>query len=164
MGRPRPHIPLSVRCKVAAMGLLARGVNVFAEYSREDGETLAALLERQLRKLAEVLGTASLHLDHDPALRTREFNPRTGKYTPDANDPAYLVYRTVEDHRTKTFIRGERGQFSDRTLIKRERRRERKTDKSRDKYSKKYSRPIKSASRWPPKGSRPLRSRPLHRQ
>jgi hypothetical protein len=65
-----------------------------------------------------------LELDHDPPLAVRQFNPRTGKYKPDANDPNHLFYRTAEDHRVKTNIRGEHGQYSDRTLIKRERRRQ----------------------------------------
>lgn len=41
-------------------------------------------------------------LDHDPALILREFNPITGKYTPDANDPNFLVYREKDDHLHKT--------------------------------------------------------------
>ncbi len=41
-------------------------------------------------------------LDHDPALVLRKFNERTGKYTPDANDPKYLVYREKDDHLQKT--------------------------------------------------------------
>ncbi len=41
-------------------------------------------------------------LDHDPALILRPFNERTGKYTPDANDPAYLIYRAPDDHLQKT--------------------------------------------------------------
>jgi hypothetical protein len=56
------------------------------------------------------------HLDHYPALVLRDFNERTGKYSPDANDPEFLIYRTVADHRTKTFVRGERGQLSDTIL------------------------------------------------
>jgi hypothetical protein len=65
----------------------------------------------------------SWHLDHDPSLAVRPFNPHTGKCTPDANDPEHLFYRTKEDHRTKTFVHGEHGQYSDIALIKRERRR-----------------------------------------
>jgi hypothetical protein len=53
------------------------------------------------------------HLDHDPALINRKYNPRTEKYTPDANDPNYLIYRKADDHRTKTIVRGEHGQYSD---------------------------------------------------
>ncbi len=56
---------------------------------------------------------ASAELDHTPALAQRKFNPRSGKYTPDANDPAYLVYRLRDDHRTKTYVRGDGAQRSD---------------------------------------------------
>ncbi len=41
-------------------------------------------------------------LDHDPALILREFDEATGKYTPDANDPEYLIYREKDDHLQKT--------------------------------------------------------------
>jgi len=66
------------------------------------------------------------HLDHDPPLRSREFNPITLKYKPDANDPDYLVWRDKEGHRVKTYVRGEHGQYSDTILIARERKREKK--------------------------------------
>jgi hypothetical protein len=68
-------------------------------------------------------------LDHDPPLALRERHRRwTGSriaayYDPPANDPEHLFYR--DDHRTKTFLRGDHGQYSDITLIKRERRRNR---------------------------------------
>lgn len=66
------------------------------------------------------------HLDHDPPLRARAFNDRTGQYFPDANDPDYLVWRDKEGHRIKTYVRGEHGQYSDTILIARERKREKK--------------------------------------
>jgi hypothetical protein len=69
---------------------------------RDEGETLTAYVEALLGFLAAKMDATVLHLDHDPALVLREFNPRTGKYTPDANDPAYLVYREKSDHQQKT--------------------------------------------------------------
>jgi hypothetical protein len=154
MKRPRPHIPYAVRVSVAQRQLDARGINSMPVTALQ---TAAA----KLRVLLGLLfGTDPVHLDHDPPLRCRKFNSRTGKYTPDANDPAFLVYRTAVDHRTKTFIRGEHGQHPDRVLIKRERRREKglkiifvvTTPK------------LRSGSKWPPKGSRPLRGRPFQRR
>lgn len=53
------------------------------------------------------------HLDHQPALVLRDYNPRTERYTPDANDPEYLCYRTVTSHKLKTTIRGDGAQRSD---------------------------------------------------
>jgi hypothetical protein len=44
-------------------------------------------------------------LDHDPALILRKFDENTGLYTPDANDPAYLVYRGPREHLEKTIGR-----------------------------------------------------------
>lgn len=41
--------------------------------------------------------------DHDPALALRDFDPETGRFTPDQNDPAFIVVRTPEDHHRKTF-------------------------------------------------------------
>lgn len=43
-----------------------------------------------------------VELDHDPALELRRFNPRTGKYSPDANDPRFLIYRVRDEHLQKT--------------------------------------------------------------
>lgn len=40
--------------------------------------------------------------DHCPALRLREFDPKTGEYSPPANDPQYITPRARPDHRDKT--------------------------------------------------------------
>lgn len=72
-----------------------------------------------------------LRLDHNPALATRmkrsHFNGKKwiAFYSPDANDPNYLVYREKHDHHIKTNVRGDGAQHPDRVLIKRERRRQR---------------------------------------
>lgn len=145
MRLPRPHIPLGVRLQVAQRQLLAADVNIFQHARRED-EALGGMLARLLDILKTAYYAEHLQLDHDPALALRKFNKRTGKYKPDANDPAYLKYRPTDDHRTKTFIRGEHGQRSDSAQITRERRRLR---------PKKPKRKIPQRKNpWPPKGSR----------
>jgi hypothetical protein len=107
-----------------------------------------------------LFGDRPCHLDHDPPLRVRKFNKRTGRYTPDANDPDYLVYRTAEDHRLKTNVRGDGAQFPDRVLIKRAKRLERKKKRKKTLWPK---RKLRSRSSWPPKRqhhySAPRRSR-----
>lgn len=152
--RPRP--PISITTEVAVAGrqlLFDHEVNIFAEFCRAEGETLTALLERRLDRIAGILGCErkDLRLDHDPALRIREFNERryravmdafqSGRittrerwrrvascYTPNANDPTSLIYRSETDHKLKTNVRGDGAQFPDRVLIKRERKRERKAE------------------------------------
>lgn len=56
-------------------------------------------------------------LHHRPALENRQFNKRTRKYDPDANDPDYLVYlennETSNDHYIETHVRGVGAQRSD---------------------------------------------------
>jgi hypothetical protein len=60
-------------------------------------------MRKRLDRLLEMLfGDEGYQLDHDPALILRPFNKRTGKYTPDANDPHFLVYRRKDDHLQKT--------------------------------------------------------------
>ncbi len=92
--RPRPYIPMSVRVQVAERQL---GPNrVYAEFA--PSSTLGQKLQRAL----EYLGFEQAQLDHDPALILRKFNKRTGRYTPDANDPDFLIYRRKDDHQQKT--------------------------------------------------------------
>ncbi len=67
-------------------------------------------------------------LDHNPALILRDFNPRTGKYNPDANDPDHLIYRVVDDHHRKTNVAGDGALRSDTA----ERVHRRRLDKNRD--------------------------------
>jgi hypothetical protein len=99
MRRPRPYVPLSARVLVAARQLHDRigydaPVDCLISSRSGDAEILAYLLRR--------LGFVSPQLDHDPALILRKFNPRTGKYTPDANATRYLVYRERAAHQQKT--------------------------------------------------------------
>lgn len=96
MKRPRPHIPLKVRFHVAyrqaAQAMPFRGL-LDASYP----------LPQRLGQLLNMLfGDEECQLDHDPALILRKFDERTGKYTPDANDPEFLVYLRKDDHQQKT--------------------------------------------------------------
>jgi hypothetical protein len=139
------------------------------------------LLEELLLQLAQVLSgveepteAEALHLDHDPPLGAREkvFNSAGEHvgYEPDANDPEHLIYRTATAHRFKTNVRGDGAQHPDRVLIKRQRKLEKreaakaaakrpgKASPSVPKF-RPSSRPLQSANRWPPRGSRPFRPR-----
>lgn len=125
MSLPRPYIPLRTRVKVARRQWDALNphfcfVSGFHQRSLRD----------QLRGYLYLLfGDQKRHLDHDPPLAARQrVRIVAGKreavfYKPDANDPDYLIYRTVEDHKLKTNVRGDGAQYPDRVLIKRERRR-----------------------------------------
>lgn len=104
MKRPRPHIPLSVRVEVAERQASAVGGLWWGWYLSVDwpdgyhGQRLKYLLQH-------LFPDGQYGLDHDPALILRPFNPKTGKYTPDANDPKFLFYRTTRDHLQKTIGR-----------------------------------------------------------
>lgn len=113
----RPHIPIPVRIEVAQRQL--RAFNASGEMlKRAHGEKLDVYLDRLLTGLSLYFENLfqPLHLDHDPALTNREFNPRTKKYKPDANDPRFLIYRTKLDHDLKTRVRGDGAQLSDLAL------------------------------------------------
>lgn len=81
-----------------------------------------------------------LHLDHDPPLRVRAYNPKikdiAARYFPNANDPEYLCYLTDTAHRLKTNVRGNGAQYPDRVLITRERRRETPKPKRKHQWGK----------------------------
>lgn len=95
MKRPRPYIPLPVRVQVVERMLAERfGDGLITN--------LSAPLSQRISSGLEFLDFEEPQLDHDPALILREFNEETGKYTPDANDPAYLIYREQGDHLQKT--------------------------------------------------------------
>jgi hypothetical protein len=95
MKRPRPSIPLSVRVEVAERQTGLKWPD-YREYGISLGGYLLWLLEH-LPKGAQ--------LDHDPALILRHLDEETGKYDPDANDPAHLIYREPKDHLQKTIGR-----------------------------------------------------------
>lgn len=111
MKRPRPYISYSIRSLVLARQIYESGSNV---PGREEGETLKAMVARRIMFL---FGDQKVHLDHDPQLALRPYNPRiknvAARYSPNANDPAALVYRTKPDHHLKSNVRGEHGSRSD---------------------------------------------------
>lgn len=179
----RPHIPISTRVLVAARQLQERyELGVVLAASLIKGK------RRQLQfMLVALFGDERPHLDHDPCLALRFFNEETGEYDPPANSVEHLVYRTKSEHDVKTRIRGDHGAFSDHAMIRREKKRLKlKTDCTerqarRDQVAHGNQRlgmigrvEVKPAgadrskrrfasapSRWPPKGSRPLRGRPF---
>lgn len=156
----RPYITLKVR-----LAVLER--QAFVERQFENGEECDLArewyefccqgrgLRAKIRWLITLLFAGQqVELDHDPALELRRFNARTGKYTPDANNPKFLVYRTKPQHLQKTTGRApgaERtvtAKGSDTWLAKKFRRLERpKASKS------------KIPSRGFPKARRTIRSR-----
>ena len=151
MKRPRPYIPLAVRLDVARRQLCASGMDgakAAAKFSLGGPTPIKTRLDMALRIL---FGDNPFHLDHNPALILREFNSRIGRYTPDANDPAHLIYRTRHEHHIKTNVRGDGAQFSDTVLRKRERRRERQRNQGRPK-TKWPKRKLVSRSSWPRSG------------
>lgn len=129
----RPHIPLAVRVQVAARQAGFVNLDLFLRLHKG---CLKIVLDRLL--YGDDLGPGAgfqrgqaINLDHDPALVNRPFNKRTGKYTPDANDPAALVYRTKTDHNIKTRIRGAGAQHSDLGLARKNKRIARNRDPKR---------------------------------
>lgn len=167
----RPHVPLEVRCAVGERQV-ARGRPTMPFADAPAAPPFGPRLKALLAKLAEQFGceVSDLRLDHDPPLASRPRRRRgLGKktyYEPDANDPDHLLYRPhgaqfEGSHDVKTRIRGDHGQYSDVVLIKRARKRQAKRAKridrggpSRRKTKAPQSRPLKSANRWPPRGSR----------
>jgi hypothetical protein len=144
----RPAVPVEVECRVLLRQLGEMWPDkVIKERRWRPGDSdlkglgvfiprgLGALRDELKERLAELLNCKieELRLDHDPPLGAR---PKTGegkrtRYTPDANDCEYLFFRPhgtqhANSHDTKTRIRGDRGQYSDIALIKRERRRQRR--------------------------------------
>jgi hypothetical protein len=108
----RPHIPIRVRLLVIARQLQSAHkmydvLNAMASVFPKDSARLEYLIEK-------MFGTKNVHLDHDPPLCLREIvDAEKGIYKPAANDPEFLIYRTEEDHRIKTFVRGDGAQLSD---------------------------------------------------
>ncbi len=107
MQRIRPHIPLSVRVQVAERQLSESGSILWALYASAvtANDKLAAplTLTHRLRiLLGHLFPDGDYQLDHDPALILRRFNTRTGRYTPAANNPDFLIYRKTALHLKKT--------------------------------------------------------------
>ena len=183
----RPYVPLNVRCAVAARQLLELQHPGLRHLLMAEVIQHTRARDRLQYLLHCLFGDEPVHLDHDPCLALRYYDDETGKYDPPANDPRFLRYCTETEHRTKTLIHGDRGQFSDLALIRREKRRKAKRNgKVRQAVSGRAGRgsvglgsaghgkagkPAGAQSkgvapalplqpnRWPPRGSRPLQGR-----
>lgn len=140
----RPHIPIRVRLLVIARQLQRSGKLRDVLWCEAVFPKSSARLQFLIEKM---FGFEVVHLDHDPPLCLREIiDAEKGIYNPPANDPNFLIYRTKEDHRVKTFIRGDGAQLSD--AAKR-----RKEIKSK--------RPDRPRHKWPQ--GRKIQSRPFGR-
>ncbi len=96
--RPRPYIPVAIKLRVAELQLAALGVG-YVRCGVPDGVMLRVVLG--------LLGLENPHLDHRPPLALREFDERTQRYIPDANDPNYLQWiEGATDHHELTHGRG----------------------------------------------------------
>ena len=169
----RPYIPIKTRCEVAARQLqqCAKLKEVLLVCADD-----LTMKERLTVMLWGLFGFERYHLDHDPPLCLRVIvDAEKGIYDPPANDPEYLIYRTTEEHRLKTFVRGDGAQLSDAGKRRKEIKRKRNMTSAEidaqiqgsDLYSPAVKKVAKQFSetlrrrRWPPKGSRPLRGRPF---
>ena len=141
----RPYVPLKVRCRVALRQLGELWPDE-ALKAHENG--LLPFLDQLLFKMAGLLAceVLELQLDHDPALENRPFSKRTRRYSTDANDPEFLVYRTQQAHKIKTLVRGDGAQLSDAAIARKRKRKERKAKRPRTRWA---SRPLRSAGRFP---------------
>lgn len=140
----RPYIPLDIRLTVALRQLGVPKIHIIEQ-------VFAASRQRRVKiRLSQILQSLfsmdQYHLDHDPALENREFNPHTKKYEPEANNPDYLVYRTKENHRIKTLVHGDGAQLSDAAKARKRKRKARKARRQKRLWP---SRPLRSANRWP---------------
>lgn len=94
--------PLAVRVQVIRRMLNERGRGHIAGLMDWASDSSGRRIELGLAWL----GFEKPHLDHDPALILRPYNPRikdvASRYTPHAHDPDALVYREKADHQQKT--------------------------------------------------------------
>ncbi|PWT73732.1 MAG: hypothetical protein C5B60_07830 [Chloroflexi bacterium] len=118
----RPHIPITTRVQVAAWQCTCCG--------KLEAVLEAAQLPRPSDQLAHLLhalfDNEPCHLDHDPPLCLRHRTPK-GAYDPPADSVHHLVYRTAQDHKIKTFVRGDGAQLSDMAKRRKELKRRRKS-------------------------------------
>ena len=126
MKLPRPYIPIDIRLQVA---------------ERQFGYSLVTIGQSKKERLKLVLKLLfdgePYHLDHDPALEHRQklyHNCVHVAYSPPANDPDHLIYRKADNHRIKTFVRGDGAQLSDAAKARKDKRIARNRDPKRRKY------------------------------
>lgn len=109
MKRIRPPMPpLAVRVKVAERQMRAAPGIIPMFRRMMDYAEMVSRGDSFGKRLKFLLGLLFVHphLDHDPALILRPYNPRikdvAARYTPHAHDPAALIYREKADHQQKT--------------------------------------------------------------
>ncbi len=111
MRLPRPYIPHRIRRIVAVRQCIDAFVPLDVIQLIEGDKIPEA--EKCRRLLSLIFPDQWVELDHVPSLAQRAFNMRTRRYTPDANEQAYLVWRPRSSHYIKTYIRGDGAQRSD---------------------------------------------------
>lgn len=133
----RTHCPLDIQLAVA-LRQLGHEPNIIADLVAiaQRGRCVGKALNDALDKLAARFGCAraDLRRDHNPPLAARRKwrSKETGKvirYDPPEHSPEHMEWRPQppeheRSHHVKTYVRGDRGQYSDIVLIKRRRRRE----------------------------------------
>lgn len=98
-----------------------------------------------------------VELHHRPALINRPLNSRRTDTVPPANDPEFMVYlRKDEEHKIETYVRGQNGQLSDMGLRRKAKRAVRRQKTQRKRIAKPHGAKLRSANRWPPKGSQKI--------
>jgi hypothetical protein len=140
----RPYVPRAVRIAVLLRQCDDRGIAAPKRYQSTDGEYI-----KEMQML--IFGNEVVHLDHNPSLVNRDFDEDTGLYSPDANDPKFLIYMSKEDHRIKTYVHGHHGAHSDLGL----RRKNKQIAKNRDPHRRKSKIAQPKNFKWP---SRPFRT------
>lgn len=150
MKLPRPYIPLEVRLMVAERQVREHQLDPHLSPSLPKQARLEALL----RILSTYHDEGKLELHHRPALLNREQVKIAGVvigYLPDANDHRYLVYLPEDEHDIETRVRGQGAQLSDLAQARKNKRIARRLSGTKKRGPK-----LRSASRWPPKGSRKI--------
>lgn len=123
-----------------------------------EGLSMTARVAWLLGQLSDIVNGAKFELDHSPALILRDFKvdrrkPPAAWYSPNANDPGFLLYRPEGAHQEKTTGRkpgAERTvttKGSDIGLKAKFARLEKRTAKSRRPKAKIASRPFSSQKR-----------------
>ena len=147
MKLPRPYVPLRVRRLVAErqyqrrFGNLKTALKLYARLGiKSDRDILEVLLNELFGRMPPgriivkpMEGRPKLELHHRPALCNRikvKLNIHGSVcdygYTPDANDPDYLVYLPADEHDVETRVRGQHGDYSDLAKARKRKRIERK--------------------------------------
>lgn len=137
---------------------------VIADRAARSKRGTVALTEQLRIALTILFHDEKSQCDHNPALILRSYNPRIKKiadrYTPHANDPDYLIHRTVHGHHIKTNVRGDGAQRSDTSA----RMHQRRMDENRGKRKRRPKIKIVSRGFQKPVDKQKIPSRPFKRK